>query len=105
MQRQDLHLTPFHNANILVVDAIGEWDTTSIWYGDQGSLKTYEHLKDLFQRKYPWSLGLLYSAVTQLLGFKPNEEEYIVMGSNAYGEPKHKTMLKENWIVRTYTRD
>tara|TARA_Y100001972_G_scaffold125354_1_gene176384 strand:- start:414 stop:1760 length:1347 start_codon:yes stop_codon:yes gene_type:complete len=88
------YTSPFHNANILVVDAIGEWDTTSIWYGDQGSLKTYRTLKKIYSRKYPWSLGLLYSAVTQLLGFKPNEEEYIVMGMAAYGEPKHKTMLK-----------
>ena len=39
------YTSPFHNANILVVDAIGEWDTTSIWYGDQGSLKLIEHLK------------------------------------------------------------
>ena len=60
----------------------------------QGSLKTYRTLKKIYSRKYPWSLGLLYSAVTQLLGFKPNEEEYIVMGMGAYGEPKHKTMLK-----------
>ena len=28
------YTSPFHNANILVVDAIGEWDTTSIWYGE-----------------------------------------------------------------------
>ena len=94
------YTSPFHNANILVVDAIGEWDTTSIWYGDQGSLKTYRTLKKIYSRKYPWSLGLLYSAVTQLLGFKPNEEEYIVMGI-ILRRTKHKTMLKRKLIVRT----
>ena len=33
------------------------------------------------------SIGLIYSAVTHGLGYKPMEEEYIVMGLAAYGEP------------------
>ncbi|MEY3907355.1 MAG: hypothetical protein RLZ52_422, partial [Pseudomonadota bacterium] len=36
---------------------------------------------------YPISFGLFYSAFTQLLGLKPNEEEYIMMGMAAYGDP------------------
>ena len=88
------YTSPFRKANVIVVDAIGEWDTTSIWYADQGNLHQHKTLKKIYSRKYPWSLGLLYSAVTELLGYKPNEEEYIVMGMAAFGEPKHKTMLK-----------
>ena len=58
LMRAGFYTSPFHNANILVVDAIGEWDTTSIWYGDQGSLKTYRTLKKIYSRKYPWSSGV-----------------------------------------------
>ena len=32
---------------------------------------------------YPKSLGLFYSAMTQRAGWKPNEEEYILMGASA----------------------
>ena len=39
--------------------------------------------------KYPHSLGLLYSAITQRIGLKPNEDEYITMGMAAFGEPKY----------------
>jgi carbamoyltransferase len=34
-------------------------------------------------------LGLLYSAITQRIGLKPNEDEYITMGMAAFGEPKY----------------
>ena len=37
---------------------------------------------------YPHSVGLWYSAMTQRIGLKPNEEEYILMGMAAYGDPK-----------------
>ena len=36
---------------------------------------------------YPSSLGLFYSAITHRVGLKPNEEEYILMGMAAYGDP------------------
>ena len=35
--------------------------------------------------KYPKSLGLFYSAMTQAAGWKPNEEEYIMMGAAPLG--------------------
>ena len=39
------YTSPFHNANILVVDAIGEWDKHPYGMENQGSLKLIEHLK------------------------------------------------------------
>jgi carbamoyltransferase len=71
------YLSPFQQAAILVVDAIGEWDTISIWVGDG------PRLKRLASTQYPHSIGLLYSAFTQRVGLKPNEEEYILMGMAA----------------------
>ena len=44
-------------------------------------------MKKIHSWKYPYSLGLLYSAITKRIGLKPNEEEYITMGMAAYGEP------------------
>ena len=73
------YTAPFDDCNILVIDAIGEWDTISIW----------DNMIKLKSWKYPYSLGLLYSAVTQRIGLKPNEDEYITMGMAAFGEPKY----------------
>jgi carbamoyltransferase len=72
----------FRDAVILVVDAIGEWDTLSIWEG-----RAHEIYKRASVR-YPQSLGLFYSAMTKRCGFKPNEEEYIMMGLAALGDPQ-----------------
>ena len=82
------YTAPFRECNIIVIDAIGEWETITIW----------DNLKKLRSWSYPYSLGLLYSAVTQYLGFKPNEEEYIVMGMSAFGEPRYnyEYLLYEN---------
>ncbi len=70
------------DALIVVLDAIGEFDTGSVWVGEGDKIKPLEKMK------YPTSFGLFYSAFTQLLGLKPNEEEYIMMGMAAYGDPK-----------------
>ena len=68
------------NAAILVMDSIGEFDTTSIWSGDG------QTITKVWSQQYPDSIGLWYSAMTQRVGLKPNEEEYIFMGMAAYGD-------------------
>ena len=70
----------FDDACVVVIDAIGEFETITIWQG------TGDKLKKLFSRVYPHSIGLWYSAMTQRIGLKPNEEEYILMGMAAYGD-------------------
>jgi carbamoyltransferase len=78
----------YERATIVVIDAIGEWDTSSIWSGNG---------KELFCRwnaNYPHSMGLFYTAITQAIGLKPNEEEYITMGMAAFGQPVHVSELK-----------
>jgi carbamoyltransferase len=86
------YTSPFNECNVLVIDAIGEWDTISIWKGSvqNGYMGQRTHtLKKIKSWKYPYSLGLLYSAITQRIGLKPNEDEYITMGMAAFGEPIH----------------
>ena len=71
------YTAPFDDCNIIVVDAIGEYDTVSVW-DNMSMIKSW---------KYPYSLGLLYSAVTHRIGLKPNSDEYITMAMAASGEP------------------
>lgn len=71
----------FTDACVVVLDSIGEWDTVSIWHG------AGDRLKRIFSQKYPNSIGLWYSAMTDRIGLKANEDEYILMGMAAYGDP------------------
>jgi carbamoyltransferase len=82
------YTAPFDDCNILVVDAIGEWDTISIW----------DNMRKVRSWRYPYSLGLLYSAITRRIGLVPNRDEYITMGMAAFGEPCYDLglLLEEN---------
>ena len=72
----------FNDAVIVVLDAIGEYNTSTIWVGEG------EKIKLKYKQNYPVSFGLFYSAFTQLIGLMPNQEEYIMMGMAAYGDWK-----------------
>ena len=84
--------SPFHSATVVVIDAIGEWDTISIWGAeyDHGKAK----YRRLWKQRYPKSIGLFYSAITQRIGLRPLDEEYITMGMSAYGEPKYTDTMR-----------
>ncbi len=71
------YTSPFTECMVLCIDAIGEWETLTVWH-----VKDHK-FKKLWNWKYPKSLGLMYSALTQYSGWKPNEEEYIMMGAAA----------------------
>ena len=75
------HLSGFDDALVLVTDAMGESESTSLFGGRDGRLEAL--------RRYPIgaSLGILYSIVTQYLGFLPGMDEYKVMGLAPYGDP------------------
>jgi carbamoyltransferase len=74
--------SPYDDATVVVIDAIGEWDTISIW--DARYINGKAKYKKLWSQKYPHSVGLFYSAMTQRAGLKPLDEEYILMGMAAY---------------------
>jgi carbamoyltransferase len=88
------YTSKFQDASILVVDAIGEWNTVSIWRADATGLKS------VWTKNYPHSMGLFYTAFTQYLGLKPNEEEYILMGMAALGQPKLVDVFKEEFFEK-----
>jgi len=85
----------FIDATVVVIDAIGEFDTISIWEA-RYNYKGKAIYKKLWGRKYPDSIGLMYSAMTKRVGLQPLDEEYILMGMSAYGKSKHyNTLLKD----------
>jgi carbamoyltransferase len=78
--------SPYSESTVVVIDAIGEFQTASVWeakYDKHGKA----HYKLLWSLKYPDSIGLFYSAYTKLVGLRPMDEEYILMGMAAYGNP------------------
>ena len=90
--------SPFNKATVVVIDAIGEWDTITIWgaHYDNGVARYHP----LWRQRYPYSLGLFYTAITARVGLRPMEDEYVLMGMSAYGEAWHtdtmQILLKEN---------
>jgi len=75
------YTSPFTEASIIVIDSIGEFDTLTIWQAKE------KEIKQIYRQSYPHSIGLWYSAMTQRIGLKPQEDEYILMGMAAYGDP------------------
>src|SRR5262249_51974564 len=84
--------SPFAEAAVLTMDAVGEWATSS--YG-AGRGKDLELLAELH---YPHSLGMLYSAFTYYTGFKVNSGEYKVMGLAPYGEPRYADLILDRIV-------
>jgi carbamoyltransferase len=74
------YTSPFDDALVVVLDAMGEFETSTMWLGEGTNLKKVKSVH------YPRSFGLFYSAFTDLVGLKANEEEYILMGMAAYGD-------------------
>jgi len=76
--------SPYDRATVVVIDAVGEFDTITIWSAeyDKNSHATY---RKLWSQHYPHSIGLFYSAATSSVGLRPLDEEYILMGMAAYG--------------------
>lgn len=75
------YTSPYSDACVIVLDAIGEYNTFTIWdaKGDK--------LVRKYSMDFPDSIGLWYSAMTQRCHLKPLEDEYILMGMAAYGDP------------------
>ena len=81
--------SPFEDATVVVIDAIGEFDTITIWYAHYDLLTGKAEYKKIWSMQYPDSIGLFYSAMTERVGLRPLDEEYILMGMAAYGQPIH----------------
>jgi len=91
------YTSPFIESALLSVDGVGEWETTSLAFGQ---LKASDDIKKIGSVKFPHSLGMLYSTFTAFLGFKPNEGEYKVMGLAPYGDAsKYINKFKQLYTI------
>ena len=86
--------SPYQDATVVVIDAVGELDTVTIWdaHYDKNGVAKY---KRIWGKSYPDSIGLFYSAMTHRVGLRPLDEEYILMGMAAYGKPKFASVMRE----------
>ncbi len=75
------HLSAFDGrCAILGVDGKGEYATTFLGYGENGQIHRIKEFYD------PDSLGGVYGAMTEYLGFEMLDGEYKVMGMAPYGD-------------------
>jgi carbamoyltransferase len=75
------HLSGFEGkAAILGIDGKGEYATTFFGWGEHGAIHRIREFYD------PDSLGGLYGALTEYLGFEMLDGEYKVMGMAPYGD-------------------
>jgi carbamoyltransferase len=92
--------SPFDEATVVVLDAIGEWESATIWKG-KGT-----RLEKVWSRSYPTSLGLFYSAFTHLIGLTPVREEHKLQQLSDQGDSdrfyeKIKSYWRDDWTIRT----
>ncbi|MCM8538607.1 MAG: hypothetical protein NE334_21880 [Lentisphaeraceae bacterium] len=67
---------------ILGIDGKGEYATTFFGYGENGKIHKIKEFYD------PDSLGGVYGAITEFLGFEMLDGEFKVMGMAPYGNPR-----------------
>jgi carbamoyltransferase len=73
--------SPFERSIVLTVDGSGDQHCTVLW------LHEGQRLEPLREILMPHSLGWVYAAFTEYLGFQAYDGEYKVMGLAAYGRP------------------
>ncbi len=77
------HLSGFKEKTaILGIDGKGEYASTFFGYGENGKIHKIKEFYD------PDSLGGVYGALTEFLGFEMLDGEFKVMGMAPYGDPK-----------------
>lgn len=79
----------------LSIDGFGDFCSIAI---AKCNNKNIEIIKRTF---FPHSLGLIYEAFTQLIGFKKYGEEYKMMGLSCYGQPVYYELIKKK-IFKNY---
>ena len=83
------HTSGLAEAACCAIDGFGDFVSVSIGHGRRGRL-------DVLDRVYfPHSLGLLYLAITQYLGFKKFGDEFKVMGLAPYGKPARADAIRQ----------
>jgi len=81
--------SPFEEAALLSIDGSGDFSTAMIGTGKGNKINILDSVD------FPHSVGLFYTAFTQLLGFPHYGDEYKVMGLAPYGKPEYVDRLRD----------
>ena len=73
--------SPFERAAIMTIDGFGEKDCVLFAEGEGNQFRA------LWTQEFPHSLGSFYSAMTEFIGFRPDNDEWKLMGASSYGDP------------------
>lgn len=82
-------VSSYDKAAVLSVDGMGDFISTMWGYGEGNRIKILDSVG------HPYSLGFIYTAITQYLGFEKWGDEYKVMGLSASGKPIYLDKLKK----------
>ncbi len=87
------YVSPFARAALLSIDGFGDFISTMWARGEGNSIEV------LGRVEYPHSCGIVYTAITQFLGFPQYGDEGKVMGLAPYGRPRFIEEFRD--IIRT----
>jgi carbamoyltransferase len=82
--------SPYDDVDVLVLDGRGESASHLSGRYERGVLDVFA------SQSLPHSVGLLYEAVTEHLGFLRSSDEYKVMALASYGRPRHLPELRRS---------
>lgn len=88
-------VSPFEKAVCVSMDGFGDFLSVMRGKGEGTKITTLDWVE------YPHSLGILYTAFTQFLGFWNYGDEYKVMGLAACGEPVYKNEIKNIIMLKS----
>jgi carbamoyltransferase len=83
------HVSPFDRAVVVSVDGFGDFASAAWGIGSGSEIRIEQRVS------FPHSLGILYQALTQYLGFPAYGDEYKVMGLAPYGEPRQVDKVRK----------
>ena len=87
-------VSPYEEAAVVSIDGFGDFASTMTCAGRGTELKVLKVVG------FPHSVGMLYTALTQYLGFPKYGDEYKVMGLAAYGQPEYLDELQRMIVLR-----
>src|SRR5215469_7202400 len=81
--------SPFEKATVLTLDNSGDFRCGALWRGAHNQLEVEK------EWYYPDSLGRLYGAVTEFLGFHSRADEHKVQWLSASGDDQYVEMFRD----------
>src|SRR5579872_5628828 len=81
--------SPFEEATVLTLDHAGDFRCGARWHAKETQIQLER------EWYYPDSLGRLYRAVTQFLGYRPGADEHKVQWLSTSGDPDLAPLFRE----------